>query len=81
MHKPLLAVPLQGQFEQVFNARYLAHLGYGAHVDCVDEESLGDFLAHTADDEQALASYTHDANAALLGKLDELLDMAAAGLF
>jgi len=81
MHKPLLAVPLQGQFEQVFNARYLAHLGYGAHADQVDEGSLGAFLTHTTDYEQALAGYTHDGNAALLAKLDELLDMAAAGLF
>jgi uncharacterized protein (TIGR00661 family) len=30
LHKPMLSVPLSGQFEQILNARYLGHLGYGA---------------------------------------------------
>jgi uncharacterized protein (TIGR00661 family) len=81
MHKPLLAVPLSGQFEQVFNARYLAKLGYGAHAEAVDDASLQAFLARTAEYEQALSGYAHDGNRALLATLDELLDQAAAGLF
>jgi len=81
LHKPLLAVPLEGQFEQVFNARYLELLGYGAQADIVDAESLTTFLSRTGDYEAALAGHSHDGNCALLGKLDELLDQAAAGLF
>src|SRR6185369_1607700 len=29
LHKPMLSVPLGHQFEQVMNARYLEHEGYG----------------------------------------------------
>ncbi len=81
MHKPLLAVPLEGQFEQVFNARFLEHLGYGAMAERVDAETLQAFLAQTHTYEAALAEYEHDGNAALLSALDELLDQAAGGLF
>ena len=81
MHKPLLAVPLEGQFEQVLNARYLEHLGYGAMAERVDDASLGAFLERCPDYERALEPYRHDRNQALLAKLDELLDQAAAGLF
>lgn len=81
LKKPLLAVPLAGQFEQVFNARYLAHLGYGASVQSVDGSTLGAFLERAPDYEAALADVEHDGNRGLLTKLDELLDQAAAGLF
>lgn len=81
MHKPLMAVPLRGQYEQVFNARYLENLGYGAFASQVDDTGLKAFLARCEEYEQALAGYAHDGNRALLAKLDELLDMAAAGLF
>ena len=33
LHKPMLAVPLARQFEQVLNARYLEHEGYGRCAD------------------------------------------------
>ncbi|MEM9073502.1 MAG: MJ1255/VC2487 family glycosyltransferase [Myxococcota bacterium] len=80
LSKPLLAVPLAGQFEQVFNARYLAHEGYGATADAVDTATLTAFLSSTTRYRDALATFTHDGNRALLAALDETLDQAAAGL-
>lgn len=81
LHKPLLAVPLEGQFEQVLNARYLEHLGYGAMAERVDTDSLQAFLAQCPEYERALEPYAHDRNEGLLNELDALLDQAAAGLF
>ncbi len=81
MHKPLLAVPLEGQFEQTFNARYLAHLGYGAMAEAVTGTSLNAFLKRTDEFARALADTTHDRNQGLLSHLNALLDQAAAGLF
>lgn len=80
MGKPLLAVPLEGQFEQVFNARYLAHLGYGATAERVDAASLGAFLERTGEFAGALAGYEYGGNGPLLAHLDHLLDQAAGGL-
>ncbi|MBX7084341.1 MAG: teichoic acid biosynthesis protein [Nannocystaceae bacterium] len=80
-HKPMLVVPLQGQFEQTLNARYVQHLGYGRHAPVIDDPAIvRDFLAAVPACEDALASYQQDGNRDLLGALDELLDRAAAGL-
>ena len=48
LRKPVLAVPLHGQFEQLMNARYLAREGYGACVPEVGTEALQRFLAQLA---------------------------------
>ena len=32
LHKPVLSIPVEGQFEQVLNARYLEKLGYGEYA-------------------------------------------------
>lgn len=43
--KPMLAIPLEGQFEQYFNARYLEQLGYGHCSRRADPQSIADFVA------------------------------------
>src|SRR5207253_10346711 len=45
LHKPLLSLPVEGQFEQVLNALYLEKLGYGQHAQALDSETLERFLA------------------------------------
>ena len=37
LHVPMLSVPIEQQYEQELNARYLAHLGYGAWASRLDE--------------------------------------------
>lgn len=81
LHKPLMAVPLGGQFEQTLNARYLEREGYGVAADVVDEVSLARFLEAIPRCEEALAGYSQDGNAQLLAALDAELDRAAAGLY
>ena len=42
LHRPMLAVPIQGQFEQVLNARYLEREGYGLAADEINDTRLRD---------------------------------------
>ncbi|MCB9625085.1 MAG: teichoic acid biosynthesis protein [Sandaracinus sp.] len=82
LHKPMLSVPVEGQFEQVLNGRYLQALGYGRHAEDLDDpKAVFEFVEAIPDCEAALASYEHDRNAGLFAELDTLLDRAAAGLF
>lgn len=77
--KPMLAVPLGGQFEQVLNARYLEHLGYGAMAAALDGRSLRRFVDGREKFAAQLARFQHDRNTSLFARLDELLAMAGAG--
>lgn len=80
LHKPMLAVPLAGQFEQVLNARYLDREGYGRWArDLSDPATIKGFLDAIPACGARLASYHQDGNRELLGALDELLAKAAAG--
>lgn len=81
-HKPMLVVPLQNQFEQTLNARWLAHLGYGRYAaEITDPQQVRDFLVDVPACAEKLAAYSQDGNRDLLGALDEQLDRAAAGLY
>ncbi len=81
LHKPMLAVPLQGQFEQTINGRYLQREGYGRMAESLrDPATVQDFLAAIPACERRLAGYHQDGNASVLGTLDQLLDRAVTGL-
>ena len=81
LHKPMLAVPLARQFEQVLNARYLELEGYGRHAETLDDpKTIIDFLAAIPGCEEKLASYTQDGNKKITQAIDEWLDKAAAGV-
>ena len=69
LHRPMLAVPLGGQFEQVLNARYLEREGYGLCADELTDARLGEFLERIPDCERKLAAYTQDGNRDLLDGL------------
>jgi uncharacterized protein (TIGR00661 family) len=82
LHKPMLSVPVRGQFEQVLNARYLEKLGYGRFAENLeDPRTVHDFVAAIGEHEKALERYAQDGNKEILAFLDGLLDKAAAGLF
>ncbi len=82
LHKPMLAVPLGRQFEQVMNARYLQHLGYGRFApDLDDAATILRFIDDIPGHKEKLASYTQDGNRDFLEAVDTHLDRAAAGLY
>jgi len=72
LHVPLLSVPIEGQYEQELNARYLQQLGYGAWARELDEEVVARFLEKTEDHAAALEAYQPRDNSMLLGCVDEL---------
>src|SRR6185312_11806566 len=71
LRKPMLAVPLGRQFEQVLNARYLAHEGYGQIAETLeDPATVHAFLAAVPQCEQALAGYAQDGNREIEAAID-----------
>ena len=70
---PMLTVPLEGQFEQELNARYLARLGYGGWTPTLDGAVLERFLGRIDDHQQALDSYPRAGNEITLACVDELV--------
>jgi uncharacterized protein (TIGR00661 family) len=79
LHKPMLAVPVARQFEQVLNARYLQHEGYGRAAESLDDPaSVHEFIAAIPACETKLAGYTQDGNREILAAIDGFLDRAAA---
>lgn len=79
LHKPFLSVPLGGQFEQVLNARYLEHEGFGLYAPTLTAEALSQFLERTPDFQRNLGRYTQDGNVEMLASLDALLARVQAG--
>ncbi len=74
---PMLSLPIEGQFEQQLNARYLEKLGYGMFADELDADVILRFLENTSTYEEALASYPSQDNSMTFRCLDELLERAA----
>lgn len=73
LRKPILAFPMQGQFEQHLNAYMLHEQGYGAESPGPDANTLAAFLYRLPDYEAALADYPDDGCREIQEKLDELL--------
>ena len=82
LHKPMLSIPIRGQFEQVLNGRYLHKLGYGRFAESLDDpQVILDFIEAIPSCEQALASYAQDGNREILAAVDQHLDRAAADVY
>lgn len=78
LRKPMLSVPLALQFEQVMNARYLEHEGFGmmaANLD--DPATVHTFLSRLDGYAKQLAGYEQDGNKVTFDAVDQFLDRAA----
>ncbi|MGE0868272.1 MAG: glycosyltransferase family protein [Kofleriaceae bacterium] len=79
LHKPMLAVPLENQFEQMLNARYLEREGFGMWAESFeDTAAIPRFLERIPDFERAVAGYQQDGNQELLAAVDAFLQRAAS---
>jgi len=74
---PMLAMPLEGQYEQELNARYLARLGYGAWTRSLDRETVASFLHDVPRYRRELETYSRRDNGDLLALVDDLLEEVA----
>ena len=72
MGKPVLAIPLRGQFEQLLNARYLEREGYGLCAQEVTQETVGRFIEGLDGFERALGSYEQEGNRVTLETVERL---------
>ena len=80
MGKPYLATPVRGQFEQVMNARYIEHLGYGLQDEAFDEFTVRAFLNHLDEFQEKLDAYPRRDNEIMFDNLQAQLDRAAADI-
>lgn len=72
--KPYLAIPVEHQFEQVFNAYWLEKAGYGAYWEELNRERVEAFLYNLPHYRENLTKYPRQGNQALLAKLDSLIE-------
>jgi len=77
--KPMLAMPLHGQFEQLMNSRYLERDGYGIAATEVTSEVLDGFLTGLDGFEENLAGYEQRGNEETLAAVRERIDAAVGG--
>ena len=78
LQKPVLAVPVRGQFEQYVNARYVQKLGYGLCATTLDDPAtIRAFEASLSRCEDRLSAYHQDGNRELLAALDGRLAAGA----
>lgn len=78
LHKPYLAYPMQGQYEQQLNAYQLEDSSWGRRGRTAAPQEIEHFLGELPIIEEALAVYPSCDNRELLMKLDELLKNNAA---
>jgi uncharacterized protein (TIGR00661 family) len=78
--KPMLAMPLHGQFEQLMNSRYLERAGFGLCTTELTPEVLDRFVSGLEGFERALAAYEQDGNMVTLRSVEERAAAAAGAL-
>jgi uncharacterized protein (TIGR00661 family) len=76
--KPVYAVPMRDQYEQVLNARYIEHMRFGGRADTLTTKGIAEFLTELPDFEKRLrSSPQHDSNRRLYAALEGLFGRAA----
>jgi uncharacterized protein (TIGR00661 family) len=79
LHVPLLSIPVEQQYEQELNARYLAHLNYGAWAPELTEQRIVEFLDRIDTYAASLESYVRRDNTVVFSCVDELIARWARG--
>ncbi|HTM68879.1 MAG TPA: MJ1255/VC2487 family glycosyltransferase [Candidatus Binatia bacterium] len=77
--KPMLSVPMGGQFEQVLNARYLQKEGYGMAAEKLDDPArIGEFLKRLPEFRKNLARHRQNGNRLIFRAIDAWLRTRAS---
>ena len=75
--KPVLSVPLKGQFEQVMNARYLAREGFGDCTLTIDNDIVTSFFGRLDEFHETLSGYSQDGNDEAIEVITRKIEAAA----
>ncbi len=73
LKKSYLALPVKGQFEQIYNAYMLESLGYGKYWDKLNKERIESFLFNIDLYRKNLNKYKKENNSKIFRKIDELI--------
>jgi uncharacterized protein (TIGR00661 family) len=76
--KPVLSVPLRGQFEQLMNARYLQREGFGLCAPAIDAPTLATFVDRLDVYHERLEGYVQDGNVEALDVIEARVTAAGA---
>jgi len=74
LKKPVISIPVKGQFEQIMNAIYLERLGYGEYHEELEIGVLQDFLSKLDIYNKSLLSYNQNGNKDILKEIDSLVE-------
>jgi len=74
LQKPILSIPIRGQFEQIINAIYIERLGYGENHEELDKSKVESFLENIDTYKKVLNNYRYNGNESILEKLDNLIE-------
>jgi len=73
LHKPVLCVPIKGQFEQILNSIYVKKLGYGEMYDHIDKKKIENFISNLKKYEKKLQHVKKENNSKLMHKVEEII--------
>lgn len=76
LKKPILAVPIKGQFEQYFNASTIQSLGFGMCMEKPDKEIILKFIRELPKYKEALKKYKAGSNEDVFEKIEEVLKLS-----
>jgi uncharacterized protein (TIGR00661 family) len=79
LHKPILSLPIKGDFEQLSNALVLEKSGWGMHGDDVNKKIITDFLAKLSFYQKNLNKYKQNKNTVFEKKLLRVLNKVEFG--
>lgn len=74
LHKPILTVPFEKQYEQILNAVYIKKLEYGEHTKKLTKEEITNFIKNIKLYNRRLKEYKREDNSKIIKKLDEIIE-------
>ena len=74
LHKPILCIPVKGQFEQILNAIFLRRLGYGEFCEQITEKNLKAFITRIKEYRTSLGKVHTEDNSRIIRKIEEIIN-------
>lgn len=73
LHKPILSIPIKGQFEQILNALQIKRLGYGEFHEEADHKKIVTFIKNINKYHDNLKKFKREDNSRILAKIEEII--------
>lgn len=75
LKKPILSVPVRGQFEQILNAIYLEKEGFGKFYEKLSKDAIADFIKNIKVYEKSLKKFNKVGNVDVIRKMEEIIKL------